>query len=194
MPAEIPPGDEPDDLVDEHFRPFVRALGNLVITFALCEAALLDLVSEMLGGDEIKAVAVLKAQDAKEEVLSLVPSLGLSGFDLDELLTGVGTFWDDRAARNRLVHDEWYPSLLEIGTVGIRGITRAKTPQEVFGIVYLPGLWQLALRFRDHAGLFSHWAWFFVGNGTRPRASEVLGRRRTPEMAVPFSGPPGGVV
>jgi hypothetical protein len=141
MATQIPPADEHNDLVDEHFRPFVRALGNLVITFALCEAALLDLVSEMLGDDEIKAVAVLKAQDAKEQVLSLVPSRGLSGFDLDELLTGVGTFWDDRAARNRLVHDEWYPSLLEIGTVGIRGITRAKTPQEVFGIVDLRGLW-----------------------------------------------------
>ena len=55
--------DDQPDLVDEHFRPFVRALGNLVITFALCEASLLALVSEMLGDDELKAVTVLKAQD-----------------------------------------------------------------------------------------------------------------------------------
>ena len=38
MDAEI------SDLVDVYFQPFVRALGNLVITFALAEAALLDLV------------------------------------------------------------------------------------------------------------------------------------------------------
>jgi hypothetical protein len=43
MNAEI------SDLVDVHFQPFVRALGNLVITFALAKAALLDLVAEMHG-------------------------------------------------------------------------------------------------------------------------------------------------
>jgi hypothetical protein len=69
--SQAAPDDDQLDLVDEHFRPFVRALGNLVITFALCEARLLDLVSEMLGGDELKAVTVLTAQDAKEQVLSL---------------------------------------------------------------------------------------------------------------------------
>jgi hypothetical protein len=62
-----------------------------VITFALAEARLLDLVSEMLGGDELKAVAVLKAPDAKEQVLSLVKSIGLSGFDLNELLSSEDT-------------------------------------------------------------------------------------------------------
>jgi hypothetical protein len=101
--AQGAPEDDQPDLVDEHFRPFVRALGNLVITFALCEARLLELVSQMLGGDELKAVSVLKAEDAKDQVLSLVRSLGLSGYDLEELLTGVDTFWTDKAARNRLV-------------------------------------------------------------------------------------------
>jgi hypothetical protein len=155
MPQGAPDDDQPD-LVDEYFRPFVRALGNLVITFALCEARLLELVSEMLGGDELEAVTVLKAQDAKEQVLSLVRSLGLSGFDLDELLTGIDLFWTDKAARNRLVHDEWYPSLLEIGDVGIRGLTRTKMPEEVFGIIDITEVWQLALRFRDYDNLFSH--------------------------------------
>jgi hypothetical protein len=117
------------------------------------------LVSEMLGGDELKAVTVLKAQDAKEQVLSLVRSLGLSGYDLEELLTGVDLFWTDKVARNRLVHDEWYTSLLEIGNVGIRGLTRAKTPKEVFGIVDITGIWRLALRFRDYDHLFSHRAY-----------------------------------
>jgi hypothetical protein len=104
MPQGAPDDDQPD-LVDEHFRPFVRALGNLVITFALCEARLLELVSEILG-DELKAVTILKDQDAKAKVLSLVRSVGLSGFDLDELLIAVDRFWIDKAARNRLVHDE----------------------------------------------------------------------------------------
>jgi hypothetical protein len=54
-----------------------------------------------------------------------------------------------------LVHDEWYPSLLEIGDVGIRGLNRAKMPKEVFGIVDIPEVWQLALRFRDYDHLFS---------------------------------------
>jgi hypothetical protein len=155
MPQGAPDDDQPD-LVDEPFRPFVRALGNLVITFALCEARLLELVSEMVGGEELKAVTVLKAQDAKEQVLSLVRSLGLSGFDLDELLTGVDLFWTDKDARNRLMHDEWYPCLLEIGDVGIRGLTRAKMPKEVFGIIDITEVWQLALRFRDYDHLFSH--------------------------------------
>ena len=155
MPQGAPDDDQPD-LVDEHFRPFVRALGNLVITFALCEARLLELVSEMLGDDELKAVTVLKAQDAKDQVLSLVRSLGVDGYDLDELVTGVDMFWTDKAARNRLVHDEWYPSLLEIGNVGIRGLTRAKMPKEVFGTVDIADVWLLALRFRDYDYLFSH--------------------------------------
>ncbi|WP_029079299.1 hypothetical protein [Bradyrhizobium sp. th.b2] len=150
--------DDQPDLVDEHFRPFVRALGNLVITFALCEASLLELVSEMLGDDELKAVAVLKAQDAKDQVLSLIRSLGIDGYDLEELVEGVDMFWTDKAARNRLVHDEWYPSLLglEFGNVGIRGLTRAKIPKEVFGMVDVADVWRLALRFRDYDGLFSH--------------------------------------
>jgi hypothetical protein len=84
MDAEIP------DLVDVYFQPFVRALGNLVITFALAEAALLDLVAEMHGQHEHKAVAVLKAQNAKDQVLILASSLGLIGYDRHELLTALG--------------------------------------------------------------------------------------------------------
>src|SRR5713226_9150839 len=103
--------DEPTDLVDEDYRPYVRAPGNLVIMFAHCEAALLSLVAELCGGDELKAVDVLKAQDAKDRVISLIRSSGLSGFDLDELVIGVREFWCDKNIRNRLIHDEWYPDL-----------------------------------------------------------------------------------
>jgi hypothetical protein len=73
MPQGAPDDDQPD-LVDEHFRPFVRALGNLVITFALCEASLLELVSEMFGGDELKAVTVLKAKCNCRSIQSHPPS------------------------------------------------------------------------------------------------------------------------
>jgi hypothetical protein len=145
-----------DDLVDEHFRPFVRALGNLVILFAWAEAKLLELVSEILGGDELKAVAVLKTQD-KADVLALIPSIGLGGFD-KELKAGVETFWDDKAARNRLIHDEWFPNIFE-RNVATRGLTRTKTPEEIFGTPNVDEIWALALRFRDYAYLFSHRAW-----------------------------------
>jgi hypothetical protein len=89
MSTEIP------DLVDVHFRP-KRALGNLVITFALAEAALLDLVATMIDQDEAAAVALLKAQDTKERVLVLASSIGLTGFDLDELLKAIESFWTDK--------------------------------------------------------------------------------------------------
>jgi len=36
---------EQPDIVDEFYIPFVRPLGNLVITFAKAEAALLELVT-----------------------------------------------------------------------------------------------------------------------------------------------------
>jgi hypothetical protein len=146
------------DLVDEHFRPFVRALGNLVITFALAEARLLELVSETLGGDELKAVALLKGQDAKNDVLALVHSIGLTGFDLNEMLAGLEAFWEDKAVRNRLIHDEWFPNIFE-GFVATRGLTRTKTPEQVFGTPEVVGIWELALRFREYSGLFSHRAW-----------------------------------
>jgi hypothetical protein len=152
------PDDDQPDLVDEHFHPFVRALGNLVITFALAEAKLLEMVSEMLSGVELKAVALLKSQDAKDQVLSLVQSIGLTGFDLEELLAGVDTFWEDKATRNRLVHDEWFPNIYE-GAVATRGLTRTKTPEEVFGTPNVNEIWELALRFREYGGLFSHRAY-----------------------------------
>jgi hypothetical protein len=38
------------------------------------------------------SVDVLKAQDDKDQVISLIRSTGLSGFDLDELVIGIGDF------------------------------------------------------------------------------------------------------
>ena len=63
---------EQPDLVDVHFQPFVRALGNLVITFALCENELLRLATAIAGGDELQAIAILKDRNAKDRVIALV--------------------------------------------------------------------------------------------------------------------------
>jgi hypothetical protein len=155
--------DEPEfELVDEPFRPYVRALGNLVITFALCEAAFMSMVAELCGGDEGKAVAILKAENAKDQVTSLVRSSGLSGYDLDETVIALGEFWCDKNIRNRLIHDEWYPSLLTPGEVGTRGLTRKKVPEEVFGWPTVSEVWELAGRFAGYEDLFSHRGWAFA--------------------------------
>jgi hypothetical protein len=148
-----------DDLVDEFYRPYIRALGNLVILFAQCEAALLELISALCGGDENRAVQILKAEDAKEQVIGLVRASGLSGFDLDEMLIGIGEFWCDKNIRNRLIHDEWYPNLLSPGEVNTRGLTRKKVPEQVFGRPTVAEVWELAARFRSYDGLFSHRSW-----------------------------------
>jgi hypothetical protein len=128
-------GQEPKqpDLVDDHFRPFVRALGNLVITFALCESELLKLVAAMVGGDETRAVATLKDENAKDAVIALVQGLNLPTFETDKLVSRIEGFWRDKEIRNRLIHDEWFPHLFRPGAVFTRGITRAKTPKIIFG-------------------------------------------------------------
>jgi len=130
----------------------------------------LSLVAELCGGDELKAVDVLKAQDAKDQVMSLVRSTGLSGFELDELVVGIGEFWCDKNIRNRLIHDEWYPSFLTPGTVGTRGLTRKKVPQEVFSGPTVPEVWELAARFGYYDSLFSHHSWAL----SRSRRSDSL--------------------
>ena len=57
---------EQPDIVDTHFRPF----GDLAITFALCESALLRLVTATVGSTELQAVAI-KHQNAKDRVTIL---------------------------------------------------------------------------------------------------------------------------
>src|ERR1700674_4719991 len=120
------------DLVDEHFKPFVRALGNLVITFALCENELLGLVTAIARGDELQAIAILKDQKAKDRVIALAKGLNLPPFETGELFSGMEGFWRDKDIRNRMIHDEWFPSLLQRGAIHTRGMTRAKQPEEIF--------------------------------------------------------------
>jgi hypothetical protein len=154
-----------EDLVDVHFRPFVRALGNLVIAFAVCENELLRLVAAMLGADELQAVAVLKKEDAKDRVIALARGLDLAASDLVDLVSGIEGFWQDKEIRNRLIHDEWYPSLLKPGTIKTRGVTRAKKPEVLFHDRTVEEVWALAARFQAYDGLFSHRSWAISRRG-----------------------------
>lgn len=149
---------EPADLVDDFYRPFVRALGNLVITFALAEAALLELVAAQLQ-DELDAVALLKRSDAKDRVLATVEELGLEASLIDEIRVGVLDFWTAKEVRNRVIHDEWFPIFDVSGGVATRGFTRKKLPEEVLVEQEVSSVWDLASRFREFENLFSHAAY-----------------------------------
>lgn len=158
--------DEEADLVDVFFRPYIRALGNLVVLFAQCEADLLALVAELCGGGdqgELAAVRMLKDEKAKDRIVEMVHGLGLSGFDLDELTGGINQFWFDKEVRNRLIHDDWFPSLIaeegELGKVGTRGLTRKKIPEEIISWPSVDEVWSLAHRFHEQRSLFSYHAW-----------------------------------
>jgi hypothetical protein len=147
------------DLVDVHFRPFVRALGNLVITFALCENELLELVRAMVG-NELEAVAILKDQKhAKDRVIALARALHLPAPETEELISGIEGFWRDKEIRNRMIHDEWFPNILEPGAIHTRGVTRAKQPRLIFGDRSVDEVWAVAERFQQYDGLFSHRSW-----------------------------------
>ena len=73
--------------------------------------------------------------------------MGLSGFDLDELVGGIDNFWSDKEARNRPIHDDWFPSLEEgeLGRVGTRGLKRKKVPEEVIGWPGVDEVWVLRI-------------------------------------------------
>jgi hypothetical protein len=123
---------------------------------------LLGLVAELCGGGddaELAGVRLLKDEKAKDRIIELVRGLGLSG--LDELVGGVENYWSDKEARNRLIHDDWFPSLEEdgLGRVGTRGLTRKKVPEEIIDWRSVDEVWGLAHRFREYSGLFSHRAW-----------------------------------
>lgn len=104
-------------------------------------------------------MGVLKAEDPKDQLIKLVQGSGLSGFDLDEMVIGLGAFWRDKNIRNRLIHDQWFPSFDEPGEVGTRGLTRKKVPEEVFGSPTVSEIWELVGRFAHYDGLFSYRAW-----------------------------------
>jgi len=151
------------NVVDEFYWPFLRALGNLVIAFAQAEAALRDMVSEHLGGDELAAVGVLKAQNAKEQVTELVSASGsdMEEFERDELLTTLDKFWADKERRNRLIHDDWYPLFdRDDPGVGLRGITNSKVPKLTWNEPKVETVWLLAEKFADYNIVMSKRSWW----------------------------------
>ena len=149
--------DDPDqpDLVDVFYRSLVRPLGNLVITFAQTEAALLELVTE-LDGTEENARRILKNLDdaALERVIELIKTSDLTGFGLAELLEAAVSFWKDRERRNRYIHDEWFPDLTT-GAPMTRGLPRKRAATIMFDAPSPEEVWALARRFRENGSLFS---------------------------------------
>ncbi len=87
---------------------------NLVILFAQAEAAWLQLVAGLTGCTEKEAQRFLqmKGPNAKQEIVPLAQTSGIEGFDLQELSESIEKYYCDRERRHRLMHDEWYVSLL----------------------------------------------------------------------------------
>ena len=146
--------DDPDqpDLVDVFYRSLVRPLGNLVITFAQTEAALLELVTE-LDGTEENARRILKNLDdtALERVIELIKTSGLAGSDLAGLLEAAVSFWKEKERRNRYVHDAWFPDLT---TPMTPGLPRRKAATIMFDAPTPEEVWTLVKRLQKN-GLFS---------------------------------------
>jgi hypothetical protein len=151
---------ERTDLVDVFYAPFVRALGNLVITFAQSESALLELVTELVGGDENAASAIFKVPDYKEKISALIESSEIQGFELSELVEKLALYWCDKDVRNRYTHDEWFVGIdvdsEPMAVPGTRGIPRKKGSTVVFNRPTPDDIWTLAGKFREHDNLFSY--------------------------------------
>jgi hypothetical protein len=99
----------------------------------------------------------MPADDAKQKIIPLAQTSGIDGFDLQELSEGVDNYYCDRERRNRLTHDEWFVSVLEArGAPMTRGLPARKGADVVWGDSKPEDVWNLALRFREYAHLFSH--------------------------------------
>ena len=146
---------ERPDLVEAFYRPLVRPLGNLVITFAQAEASLLELVTE-LDGTEENARRILKNLDdtALERVIELIKTSGLASFDLAELLKAAVSFWKEKERRNRYIHDEWVPDLTT-GAPLTRGLPRRKAATIMFDAPTPEEVWTLVKRLQKNGSLFS---------------------------------------
>jgi hypothetical protein len=148
-----------DDLVDVFYRDLVQPLGNLVILFAQAEASLIGFVTELGGLDEKGAQRFLKADDSKNQVAALARKSGLVDFDLTELLAGIEDYWADKESRNRYIHDEWFPNILEGGAAATRGLPLKKGAIVAWDSPTAEEVWALAKRFQEHHSLFSHVAY-----------------------------------
>src|SRR4051794_4692966 len=97
--------DDHPNFVEIFYQPFLRPLGNMVITFARAENALKELLRELKGGDER---AALNLMNELEVVIDFVKATGFQGFELEDLTDHLKEFWKAKEERNRLVHDDWW--------------------------------------------------------------------------------------
>jgi hypothetical protein len=97
----------------------------------------------MVGNDELGRCPL---EGAKRQGYALVQGLSLPACETNELLSAIDEFWQDKQTGNRLIHDDWFPSLIEPGSVATRGITRAKKPELILGDRTVDEVWALAER------------------------------------------------
>ena len=146
---------EQQDLVDVFYRPLVRPLGNLVITFAQAEASLFELVTE-LDGTEENARRILKNLDdtALERVIELIKASGLAGSDPAGLLEAAVSFWKEKERRNRYIHDAWFPDLSTDAPM-TPSLPRRKAATIMFDAPTPEEVWTLVKRLQKNGSLFS---------------------------------------
>jgi hypothetical protein len=139
----------PADLVDVFYAELVRPLGNLVILCAQAEAAVVELWVDLSGCTEDEAQKfLLEGRPITAQAADLLPDR------VQELSDQIKSYYSDREQRHRLVHDEWYVSLLDCGArPRTRGVPR-KSTSVVWGDPKAGEIWKLARRFREHRSLF----------------------------------------
>jgi hypothetical protein len=150
------------DLVDLHYADLIRPLGNLVILCAQAEAELLELWVNLTGCNEKEAQEFLgktKPLDAQEQIVDRAKKSCISGH-VEELSEQIKRYYCDRERRNRLVHDEWYVSLLDCGPSGWRAEARTRgLPRKSADVVCAEpkpeDVWELAERFSNYRSLFT---------------------------------------
>ncbi len=150
--------DDHPDIVDVFYRPFLRPLGNMVITFARAENALKELLAEIKDGDERTAGNLVNGK--LEEVIDVVRDNGFQGFELEDLTDHLTEFWRAKEDRNRLIHDDWWVGLDsdERARVGTSGLPRKKGSVMHWGAPTREAIWKLARQFRDYRLVFSSYA------------------------------------
>jgi hypothetical protein len=151
---------EQADLVDVFFTPYIRPLGNLVVLFAQAEVAWLELVIDLTGCTESEAGELVrgKATEVKEQILTRVNESGMGDGMRQQLCESIENFFNDRERRHRLMHDEWYVSLVAEPPQAIpmiRGLPRKKDAKVVYDDPAPEDVWSLALRFREQQRVFS---------------------------------------
>ena len=121
----------PADLVDVFYADLVRPLGNLVILCAQAEAALLQLWVDLSGCTEEEAQNFLEEPArVKKQVAARAQASDLPDH-VQELSDQIESFYSDRKQRHRLIHDEWYVSLLDCSAKPrTRGLPRKSTTVE----------------------------------------------------------------